>query len=187
MFNVLIAILLQAAAATAPSKPTNPIVVLETTMGDITIELLQDRAPVSVENFLNYAKTGAYDGTIFHRVERGFVVQGGGYTPDLERRATRPPIKNEATNGLRNRRGTVAMARSSQVRSATSEFFINVNDNGMLDHKGLLPDQYGYAVFGRVLDGMDVVDKISGTPVQRRGPHGSVPVTPVVITKVRPK
>ena len=174
-------------AAAQPVDPANPVVVLETTLGDIVIELRQDRAPVSVQNFLAYAKSGHYDGTIFHRVLRGFMIQGGGYTPALESKPTRPPIRNEANNGLRNLRGTVAMARSSAVRSATAEFFINVEDNSQLNHRGLTPDMYGYAVFGKVIDGMDVVDKIAGVPVRRVDGHEAVPVEAVVIKRVRPR
>lgn len=170
--------------ALEPVNPANPVVVLETTLGDIVIELRQDRAPASVENFLAYARAGFYDGTIFHRVIRGFMIQGGSHTPDLEAKVTRAPIRNEAANGLRNLRGTVAMARSSAVRSATSGFFINVEDNSQLNHKGMMPADYGYAVFGRVLAGMDVVDKIVAVPVRRVGEHEAVPVDAVVIKRV---
>jgi peptidyl-prolyl cis-trans isomerase B (cyclophilin B) len=180
---LLLPLLLQ--AAVQPASPANPIVVLETTLGDIVIELRQDRAPVSVENFLAYATSGHYDGTIFHRVLRGFMIQGGGYTPALQAKPTRPPIRNEAANGLRNLRGTVAMARAAAVRSATAEFFINVEDNGQLNHRGLMPDVYGYAVFGRVLEGMDVVDTIARVPVRRADGHEAVPVEAVVIKRVR--
>jgi cyclophilin family peptidyl-prolyl cis-trans isomerase len=179
--------LLQAPGAVKPIDPANPVVVLETTLGNIVIELRQDRAPVSVQNFLAYAKAGHYDGTIFHRVLKGFMVQGGGYTPDLQEKPTRPPIRNEATNGLRNLRGTVAMARAGAVRSATAEFFINVEDNSQLNHRGLMPHDYGYAVFGRVLEGMDVVDRIAAVPVRPQGQHEAVPVTPVLIKRVRPR
>lgn len=175
------------APALEPANPANPVVVLETSLGDIVIELRQDRAPASVENFLAYAKTGFYDGTIFHRVIRGFMIQGGSHLPDLEAKVTRAPIRNEAANGLRNLRGTVAMARSSAVRSATSGFFINVEDNSQLNHKGMMPGDYGYAVFGRVLQGMDVVDKIVGVPVRRVEEHEAVPLDAVVIKRVRPR
>jgi cyclophilin family peptidyl-prolyl cis-trans isomerase len=184
-FALLLAVLAQ--AALQPANPANPVMVLETTLGDIVIELRQDRAPVSVQNFLEYARTGHYDGTVFHRVLRGFMIQGGSFTPALEAKPARPPIRNEATNGLRNLRGTVAMARSSAVRSATDGFFINVEDNSQLNHRGLTPDMYGYAVFGRVLEGMDVVDSIAKVPVRRVGGHEAVPVDAVVITKVRPR
>lgn len=182
----LLTVVLQAAAS-QPINPANPVVVVETTLGDIVIELRQDRAPVSVKNFLDYAQAGHYDGTVFHRVLRGFMVQGGSFTPALEAKPVRPPIRNEAHNGLRNLRGTVAMARSSAVRSATDGFFINVEDNSQLNHRGLVPDLYGYAVFGRVLEGMDVVDRIAEVPVRRVGPHEAVPVESVVITRVRPR
>ena len=178
---------LQSQAPSKPIDPSNPIVVLETTLGDIVIELRQDRAPVSVQNFLQYAKSGHYDGTIFHRVIAGFMVQAGGYTPDLQEKPTRPPIRNEATNGLRHLRGTVGMARSAAIRSAAAEFFINVEDNSQLNHRGILPSDYGYAVFGRVLEGMDVVDKIAAVAVRPQGEHETVPVVPVVIKQVRPR
>jgi len=186
---LLLTALLQAPAAAPaqPSNPANPVVVIETSLGDIVVELLQDRSPVSVQNFLAYARAGHYDGTIFHRVLRGFMVQGGGYTPDMEAKATRPPIRSEAANGLRNLRGTVAMARSSAVRSATAEFFINVEDNSQLNHRGISPDMYGYAVFGRVLAGMDVVDRIANVPVRRVDGHEAVPVDAVMIKRVRPR
>ena len=161
----------------------NPVVVLETTMGDIAIELLKDRAPASVENFLQYVKDGHYNGTIFHRVIRGFMIQGGGMTADMTEKPTRPPIKNEATNGLKNARGTVAMARTQAVRSATSQFFINTADNAALDHKGLTPDQYGYAVFGKVTSGMDVVDKIEASKTGSKGPYDDVPLQTIIIKR----
>lgn len=184
---LILGLALQAQAPLQPANPANPIVVLETSLGDIVIELRQDRAPVSVQNFLAYARSGHYDGTIFHRVLKGFMIQGGGYTPDLESRPTRPPIRNEATNGLRNLRGTVAMARSSAVRSATAEFFINVEDNSKLNHRGLTPDMYGYAVFGRVLEGMDGVDRMAAVAVKPVDGHEAVPVEPIVIRRVRPR
>jgi cyclophilin family peptidyl-prolyl cis-trans isomerase len=171
--------------APAPTPaPGNPVAVISTSLGDITIELFKDRAPVSVENFLEYVKEGFYEGTIFHRVKRGYVVQGGGYTPEMVEKATKPPIQNEATNGLRNTRGTVAMARTQALRSGTSQFYINLANNTELDHRGYAPPDFGYAVFGRVLEGMEVVDKIAATPVGTAGPHDDVPLTPVVIQKV---
>jgi len=164
--------------------PGNPVVVIETSAGTITAELFKDRAPVSTENFLRYARDGHYAGTIWHRVVSGYVIQGGGYTPELVERATRPPIQNEATNGLSNRRGTLAMARLRSARSATSQFYINVADNPALDHRGFGPDDFGYAVFGRVLSGMDVADRIAGVPTTTRDGMENVPVTPVVIKSV---
>ena len=164
--------------------PGNPVIRISTSMGDVTVELFKDRAPVSVANFLQYVDEGHYAGTIFHRVKQGFMVQGGGYTPDMVEKPTRPPILNEATNGVRNTRGTIAMARQRALRSATAQFYINVADNAMLDHRGYSPDDFGYAVFGRVLSGMDVVDKIAATPTGMKGEHEDVPVTPVMIKGV---
>jgi cyclophilin family peptidyl-prolyl cis-trans isomerase len=174
-------------ATPLPPAPGNPVVVVSTSMGDFTLELFKDRAPVSVENFLQYVKDGHYEGTIFHRVKSGYVIQGGGYTPNLEEKPTRPAILNEATNGLRNTRGTLAMARRQALRSATSQFYVNVANNSALDHRGYSPDDFGYAVFGRVLTGMDVVDKIAATPTASAGDHEDVPVTPVLIQKVTVK
>jgi peptidyl-prolyl cis-trans isomerase A (cyclophilin A) len=174
--------------APAPSPaPGNPVVVVSTSVGDITLELFKDKAPVSVENFLQYAAAGFYEGTIFHRVKQGYVIQGGGYTPEMVEKTTRGPIQNEATNGLRNTRGTVAMARMRALRSATSQWYINLANNSSLDHRSYSPDEFGYAVFGRVLEGMDVVDKIASTPTGRADGHEDVPLTPVLITKVTVK
>lgn len=167
------------------SAQDNPVVVMETTHGNITIELLQDAAPVTVENFLQYANDGFFAGTVFHRVIPGFMIQGGGLTANLSEKATRPPIRNEADNGVSNARGTISMARTSVVDSATAQFFINTVDNARsLDHRGTSPRDYGYAVFGRVTAGMDVVDAISGVSTGRQGPHQNVPVEPVVINSV---
>ncbi|HSC27823.1 MAG TPA: peptidylprolyl isomerase [Vicinamibacterales bacterium] len=170
---------------TLEPAPGNPVVVMSTSLGDITIELFKDKAPVSVANFLQYVAEGFYTGTIFHRVERGFVVQGGGLTASLEEKPTRRPIQNEATNGLRNVRGTIAMARRSQLRSATSQFYFNLSDNPRLDHLGFTPSEFGYAVFGRVLSGLDVVDKIGAVPTRRSDDLDGLPVEPVTITGVR--
>lgn len=171
------------APAQSPSTPPtqDPVVILDTTAGAITIQLYPDKAPDSVQNFLEYVRDGFYSGTIFHRVVSGYVVQGGGYTAELVEKGTRPPVRNEATNGLTNARGTVAMARMSAVRSATSQFFINLANNGRLDHHGFSPDDYGYAVFGRVIAGMDVVDRIAAMPTGSREGMDDVPVTPIVI------
>lgn len=165
----------------------NPVAVIATNYGDITIELFKERAPVSVANFLQYVKDGFYDGTVFHRVVPGFMIQGGGLTPSLEEKPTRSPIQNEATNKLRNTRGTVAMARKQSLRSATAQFFINVADNRMLDHVSFSPWEFGYAVFGRVLSGMDVVDKIAAVRTGSAGGMSDVPVEPVLITSVKIK
>lgn len=177
----------QQPSAPLQPAPGNPVAVISTTMGDITVELFKDKAPVSVENFLQYAADGFYAGTIFHRVERGFVVQGGGFTELLVEKATRAPIQNEATNGLHNLRGTLGMARKRELRSATSQFYINVANNAVLDHRGYTPSEFGYAVFGRVLDGMDVVDRIASLRTAPKGGHESLPVEPVVITAVTVK
>jgi cyclophilin family peptidyl-prolyl cis-trans isomerase len=159
-----------------------PTLAFSTTAGDFTVELAATEAPESVANFLQYAADGHFDGTLFHRVIPGFMIQGGGFASGLEQKPTRPPIRNEAANGLRNSRGTLAMARTSDIHSATSQFFINLSDNDFLDHA---PGNYGYAVFGRVTSGMDVVDAIAAVPTTRRRGHGDVPVDEVVITAVR--
>jgi cyclophilin family peptidyl-prolyl cis-trans isomerase len=161
--------------------PGNPVVVMTTSMGDVTLELFKTEAPVSVQNFLQYVNDGFYSGTIFHRVRKGFMIQGGGFTPSLQEKPTRPPIQNEATNGLRNARGTLAMARTRVLRSATAQFYINVVDNHALDHTGFSPEDFGYAVFGRVLSGMDVVDRIAAVPTTSKGPMDDVPVDAVII------
>ena len=156
------------------------MVRFETSLGDFTIELYQKEAPISVENFLRYVDDKHFDGTIFHRVIPGFVIQGGGLTGDMEQKKTRQPIRNEATNGLKNERGSLSMARTNDVNSATSQFFVNLKDNEFLDHK---PGSYGYAVFGRVVDGLDVVDKIAAVKTGNRKGHQDVPVEDVVVTK----
>ena len=171
--------------APAPTPaPGNPVAVISTSAGDITVELFKDKAPVSVENFLQYVAEGFYAGTIFHRVKPGFVIQGGGYTADMVERSTRGPILNEAFNGLKHARGTLAMARTRALRSATSQFFINLANNSPFDHRGYSPEDFGYAVFGRVLSGMEVVDKIAATPTGAMDGHDDVPQTPVVIKGV---
>src|SRR5687767_6787134 len=159
------------------AAPGNPVVVVSTTAGDITLELFKDRAPVSVENFLQYVADGFYPRTIFHRVIPNFMIQCGGFESGMIEKGTRPPILNEAANGLSNVRGMVGMARTRALRSATSQFYINVADNrSKLDHRGYGPDEFGYAVFGRVLSGMDVVDRIASTQTRTAGPHADVPV-----------
>ena len=177
----------QPAAAPLTPAPGNPVVVVSTSLGDITLELFKDKAPVSVENFLQYAREGFYEGTIFHRVKADFMIQGGGFTAEMFEKPTRPAIQNEATNGLKNARGTLAMARTRALRSATSQFYVNVVDNRRLDHTGYSPDEFGYAVFGRVLAGMEVVDKIAAVATTSKGEFDDVPETPVLITKVTVK
>ena len=172
------------AATTAPT--VNPKVLIKTNMGDITVELNAAKAPKSVENFLQYVKDGFYNGTIFHRVIDNFMIQGGGFTPDLRQKPTRPSIPNEAKNGLSNKRGTIAMARTPDPNSATAQFFINLVDNRNLDYvSDERAETWGYAVFGQVVSGMDVVDKIKAVPTGPKGPFRSdVPTTDVVIEKI---
>ena len=163
------------------------MVRFETSLGNFTIELYQKEAPVSVENFLRYVDDGHFDGTIFHRVIPGFVIQGGGLTSDMAQKKTRQPIKNEATNGMKNERGSLSMARTNDINSATSQFFVNLKDNEFLDHKS---GSYGYAVFGRVKDGMDVVDKIKAVKTRAISFMGrpvikDIPVEDVIIKSVR--
>lgn len=160
----------------------NPHVLLTTSLGEIEIELAEDRAPVSTRNFLGYVEEGFYNGTQFHRVIPGFMVQGGGFTADMGEKDTQKPIRNEADNGLHNVRGTLAMARTSDVNSATSQFFINHADNAFLDHSGR---DFGYAVFGKVVRGMDVVDKIAQVQTGNRGMHQNVPREPVLIISAK--
>jgi cyclophilin family peptidyl-prolyl cis-trans isomerase len=186
---MLVALLILAQAASSPAaaqsaspSESGPIVTLETSMGNIRIELDKQKAPLTVDNFLKYVRAGHYDGTIFHRVIPNFMVQGGGFDEQMGEAPTRPPVKNEAKNGLRNERGTLSMARTNDPNSATAQFFINVKDNAALDYgvRGA-----GYAVFGRVVEGMDVVDKIVAVPTTMRGNHQNVPVMPVVIKRAR--
>lgn len=177
-----------ALAADAPAKPAagkNPQVLVKTTLGDITVELYPDKAPVTVKNFLEYVESKQYDGTIFHRVIPAFMIQGGGMTADMQQKATKAPIKNEAGNGLKNTPGTIAMARTNVPDSATAQFFINTKDNVVLDHRDETPAGYGYTVFGKVVAGMDVVKKIEGVSTTTKAPHQNVPVTPVVIESIR--
>ncbi len=163
----------------------NPNVILHTTHGTIQIELFEDDAPLSVANFLEYARDGHYDGTLFHRVIPNFMIQAGGFDTDFEQKPTRDPIENEADNGLENERGTLAMARTNDPHSATSQFFINVTDNSFLNHQSKQSGRtWGYAVFGRVVDGMDVVDQIRQVETGNQGMHQNVPVEPVVIERV---
>ncbi|HWM29485.1 MAG TPA: peptidylprolyl isomerase [Woeseiaceae bacterium] len=158
------------------------MITITTDHGDIVVELFEDEAPLSCANFRQYAEEGFFDDTVFHRVIPNFMIQGGGMMENMAPKKTRAPIKNEAANGLKNVRGTLAMARTNQVDSATSQFFINLRDNGFLDHGGR---DYGYAVFGRVSEGMDVVDAIAGVETGHRAGHDDVPLDPVVIRKAR--
>jgi cyclophilin family peptidyl-prolyl cis-trans isomerase len=161
----------------------NIIVNLETSKGSITLELYPDKAPITVKNFVSYVESGFYNSTIFHRVIPGFMIQGGGFITTLKEKETKDPIKNEAKNGLSNARGTIAMARTGVIDSATSQFFINVADNKFLDFSGPTIDKYGYCVFGKVTKGMDVVDAIVNVPTKTAGPYENVPVKDVLIIK----
>ena len=161
----------------------NPTVLLETTSGDILIELYADKAPATVENFLKYVNEGFYANTIFHRVIKGFMIQGGGMNMKMEEKATHAPIKNEADNGPANDRGTIAMARTRDPHSATAQFFINVKDNSFLDHRSKDPQGWGYAVFGKVIRGQDVVDQIAAVKTGSRGYYEDVPMQPVIIKR----
>jgi cyclophilin family peptidyl-prolyl cis-trans isomerase len=185
---VLLAAALFAGDGSADSKPApdRPRVQLETTLGTITLELDPTRAPKSVENFLGYVRAGHYDGTIFHRVIKGFMVQGGGFDAQLRQKATRAPIQNEADNGLKNQRGTIAMARTNDPHSASSQFFVNTVDNRFLDHTAKNERGWGYAVFGKVVEGMGVVDAIEAVRTGPKGPfREDVPQQDVVILRAK--
>ena len=167
----------------ARAERGHPLVKLETSMGDITLELYPDKAPVTVANFLEYVKAGFYNGTIFHRVINGFMIQGGGLDAQMNQKPTRAPIKNEADNGLKNEAYTIAMARTGDPHSATAQFFINVADNTFLNHTAKTPQGWGYAVFGKVVKGREVVDKIKAVPATNRGPYQNVPQETITIIK----
>ena len=175
------------ATATAPafaqSATAHPVVQLKTSQGDIRVELYPEKAPKSVANFLDYVKAGQYNGTIFHRVIKGFMIQGGGFERGMKEKATRAPIENEAANGLKNNKYTIAMARTSAPHSASSQFFINVVDNDFLNHTAPNPQGWGYAVFGKVTAGQNVVDEIARVPTSTHGFYGDVPVDDIVIEK----
>ena len=187
VFSVMVFTATGSIPAYAQDAPPNPHVVIETTMGDITVELFRPRAVASVVNFLTYVQAGYYDGTIFHRVMRNLIIQGGGVTPDHEAKTEglRGPILNEATNNLQNRRGSVAMARLGTPNSARAQFFINVGQNMQFNHKNSTPAGFGYAVFGEVVDGMDVVDDISRVSTTRVGRMDDVPRETVLINTIR--
>jgi cyclophilin family peptidyl-prolyl cis-trans isomerase len=161
-----------------------PRVIIKTSVGEIVLELDRKRAPVTVENFLQYANEGFFNGTIFHRVIPDFMIQGGGMEPGMKKKPTRSPIRNEAANGLKNKIGTIAMARTSVVDSATAQFFINCKDNSFLDHRDTSSQGYGYAVFGQVVEGMDVVRRIEKSPTGTKGPYRDVPVEDILIVSV---
>ena len=170
--------------ATLGGLSDNPQVIMETSKGTIVLEVFPDEAPETVKNFLQYVRWGHYDGTIFHRVIPDFMIQGGGFSPDMKRKNTEMPIQNEADNGLKNKRGTVAMARTPYPHSATDQFFINTRSNSFLNHKNTTTKGWGYTVFGKVVEGMDVVNAISGVKTAKNGMMGDVPVEPVKIIKM---
>lgn len=162
-----------------------PVVEMRTNFGIVALELYPDKAPKTVENFLSYVRAGFYDGTIFHRVVPGFVIQGGGFTAEMAKKDTEAPIENEADNGLLNLKGAICMARTMEPQSATSQFFINTKDNPALDFRERSPQGWGYAVFGKVVEGLDVVEQIEGTPTGNNGPYQNVPIEAVVIESAR--
>jgi len=182
---VTVVVLLILALAGFAASAAAESVVMETSYGNVTIELDSAKAPASVANFLAYVDAGFYDGTIFHRVIRDFMIQGGGFTADLNQKTTRPPVTNEAANGLKNLRGTIAMARTGVVDSATSQFFINHKDNPALDYRAPNPRDFGYAVFGKVTAGMEVVDRIATSPTGMRNRFNDVPIETVTIKSIR--
>jgi peptidyl-prolyl cis-trans isomerase B (cyclophilin B) len=185
--SLIVPLLLAAAAGAAAGNATapaaHPRVTLDTTMGKIVIELYPDKAPKTVANFLAYVKSGHYDNTMFHRVIKDFMIQGGGLDASGKEKQTNPPVHNEADNGLANDRGTVAMARTSEPHSATAQFFINLKGNSFLNYQSKSPNGWGYTVFGKVVDGMDVVDKIADVAVNRGTYSEAVPATPILIRK----
>lgn len=175
----------QCSATNSETEESQPVVLMETSLGIIKIELWPDRAPATVKNFLRYVDETFYDGTVFHRVISGFMIQGGGFTADMKRKETHEPIKNEASPQLKNDRGTIAMARTREIHSATSQFFINLVNNDFLNQRNKTSQGYGYTVFGRVIEGMNVVEEIGRVKTVNRGPYKDVPETPVVIKGVR--
>ena len=183
VFALTVTLLTTLPACSEAEPPQGPQVLLLTSMGDIKIGLYEKEAPETVKNFLAYVNEGYYDGTIFHRVIARFMIQGGGFTPDMQQKETKAAIKNEADNGLNNDKGTLAMARTNAINSATSQFFINVKDNDSLNHQGAT--NFGYCVFAKVIEGFDVVEKIEGVETGNQGGHGDVPLEPVVITSAK--
>lgn len=160
------------------------MIVFKTTMGDFKMELFADKAPKTVENFLSYVRDGFFDGTLFHRVIPNFMVQGGGFDVDMNQKDTQAPVENEANNGVKNTRGTVAMARTNDPHSATAQFFINTTDNDFLDFRSETANGWGYCVFGEVVEGMETLEKISGVRTSTHGYHADVPIEPIVVTSV---
>lgn len=184
MFLPLLLVFSLAATSSAGAQADQTRIIMETSMGQMVIALFDEKAPVSCRNFRTYVQEGFFDGLIFHRVIPGFMIQGGGFEPGLKKKATREPIMNEAHNGLKNKRGTLAMARTQDINSATAQFFININDNDALDHRSMRMAEYGYAVFGEVVEGMDVADAIVSVPRGQQGMYGDVPNKDVIIIKM---
>ncbi len=183
MAAALISLLFISTGVAGADSRSENMVKFTTSLGEITIELYPDEAPISVQNFLDYVESGFFDGTIFHRVIPDFVVQGGGMLPGMQQKQTRDPIKNEADNGLKNLAGTLSMARTNAPDSATSQFFINLKNNEFLDHRNKTPSGWGYAVFGKVTEGMDIVDKMAAVKTTSFGPYGDVPAEDIVLIK----
>lgn len=182
---ILILAALSLLPGTIFANQTNPMIKLTTSKGEITIEMYPDEAPATVQNFLSYVESGFFDGLIFHRVIEGFMIQGGGFTPDMQQKQSGDPIQNEADNGLKNETGTLAMARTGDPHSATAQFFINLENNDFLNHTGKNPQGWGYTVFGKVTEGLDVVKQIGSVSTGRSGPYSDVPVEPVIIENVQ--
>ncbi len=182
---IMMALAATSATGTEGVAAEPPRVMLDTSLGRVILALDPDKAPETVKNFLDYVDAGFYDGTIFHRVIPDFMIQGGGFTREMSEKTTRSPVTNEANSGLKNRRGSIAMARTSDPHSATAQFFINTKNNPFLDHKGKTAQGWGYAVFGKVVEGMDVVDAISAVKTSSHGPYQDVPVEPVIISGVK--
>ena len=182
---ISIMVVIMAFATTIQANKTSPKVIMKTSMGDITIELYPDKAPITVKNFFSYVDEKFFDGTIFHRVMKGFMIQGGGLTPDFKSKPEKPTIKNEAANKLKNNRGTIAMARMPDKDSASCQFFINHVDNPGLDHRDNTPEGYGYAVFGKVINGMDVVDAIANVTIMTKSGRANVPRETITIISIR--
>ncbi len=185
IFSVVLLVNLPGCSEAGGGAAGGPVVLMATSKGEVKIELFQKEAPETVTNFLAYVREGFYDGTIFHRVIPGFMIQGGGFTEAMQQKPTKPAIRNEAANGLTNDTGTLAMARTSVIDSATSQFFINVNDNDFLNHKDTSMQGFGYCVFGRVIEGLDVVGAIERVTTGRRGMHQDVPQEPIIIQSMK--
>ncbi len=185
VFSVVLLVNLPGCSEAGGGAAGGPVVLMATSQGEVKVELFEKEAPETVKNFLAYVSDSFYDGTIFHRVIPGFMIQGGGFTEAMQQKPTKPAIKNEAANGLTNDTGTLAMARTNMVDSATSQFFINVNDNDFLNHKDTSMQGFGYCVFGRVIEGMDVVSTIERVATGRRGMHQDVPQEPIIIQSMK--